>query len=196
MDIRMNKQMEILEPAPIVAEPIPVGKNKGYVYKHEYSAKICQWLALIILATGCFLVINRFILQTVQVQGHSMVPTLHDADRCFLNRWIYYLHPPRTGDVVVLKDPSDGGYAVKRIIGTSGDSVHLKGGGVFVNGRRLNEPYLLAGVPTYTGSLVSEELIVCGRNQYFVLGDNRTNSLDSRVYGPVPRQNILGAILY
>jgi signal peptidase I len=192
----MKKQLEILKPAPIVAEPIRVGKNKGYTYKRDYYPQICQWLVLILLATGCFLVVNRFILQTVQVQGQSMVPTLHDADRCFLNRWIYYLHAPRAGDVVVLKDPSDGGYAVKRIIGASGDSVYLKHGGVFLNGRRLNEPYLLAGVPTYTGSSATEELIVCGRNQYFVLGDNRTNSLDSRVYGPVPRQNILGAIIY
>ena len=124
-----------------------------------------------------------------------MLPTLHDADRCFLNRWVYHLHPPQPGDVVVLKDPSDGGYAVKRVIAGSGDSIHLKGGGVFVNGHRLYEPYLFAGIPTYTGSSASEELIVCGRNQYFVLGDNRTNSLDSRVYGPVPRQSILGAIV-
>lgn len=191
----MNKQLEVLEPQPIVAEPNSCGRKRGYVYKPDYSSLTCQWLALIVLATSSFLLISRFVLQTVQVQGHSMLPTLHDADHCFLNRWVYYLHPPQTGDVVVLKDPSDGGYAVKRVIASSGDSIHFKGGKVYVNGRKLNEPYLLRGIPTYTCSRASETLIVCGNNQYFVLGDNRTNSLDSRMYGPVPRQNILGAII-
>jgi len=188
-------QLSIVEPEPIAAEQRSCGKRRGYVYQPDYSSLMCQWLALIVLATASFLLISRFVLQTVQVQGHSMLPTLHDADRCFLNRWVYYLHPPQTGDVVVLIDPSDGGYAVKRVIALSGDSIHLKGGQVYVNGHKLNEPYLLRGIPTYTCSKASETLIVCGNNQYFVLGDNRTNSLDSRMYGPVPRQNILGAII-
>jgi signal peptidase I len=191
----MKSQLNVLEPEPIAVERISCGKRKGYVYKPDYSSLIGQWVALIVLATASFLVISRFVLQTVEIQGHSMLPTLHDADRCFLNRWVYYLHPPRLGDVVVLKDPSDGGYAVKRVIAASGDSIFFKNGRVFVNGSRLQEPYLLPGIPTYTCSDASEELIVCGHNQYFVLGDNRTNSLDSRMYGPVPRQNILGAIV-
>ena len=73
--------------------------------------------------------------------------------------------------------------------------VFLKDGAVYVNGTKLNEPYLPYATPTYACGAVQEQLIMCGKDQYFLLGDNRMNSADSRVYGPVPRQNILGMIV-
>jgi signal peptidase I len=94
-----------------------------------------------------------------------------------------------------LRDPSDNGFSVKRVIAAAGDSVYLKDGSVYLNGRQLDEPYLPAGTFTGTGERYRDKLILCGTGQYFVLGDNRMNSIDSRVYGPVPRQNILGMIV-
>ena len=152
-------------------------------------------LAVAILATACYFLISRFVLQSVQVVGRSMVPTLYDSQHYLLNRWVYHLHAPRHGDVVVLRDPSDNGLSVKRIIAAPGDSICLKDGSVFLNGRKLSETYLARGTPTFSESNDRDQLIRCGKDQYFLLGDNRLNSVDSRAYGLVPRGNILGPII-
>jgi signal peptidase I len=125
-----------------------------------------------------------------------MVPTLHDSQHYLLNRWIYLVRSPRLSDIVVLRDPSDNGFSVKRVIATPGDSIYLKDGSVYVNGCKLMENYLVPGTQTFTESKYRDQLIVCGAGQFFVLGDNRMNSVDSRTYGPVPRRNILGPILW
>ena len=193
----MSSQSSILDSEPVAAPgSLFAPSRRPALYTPGFVEKISQWVLLFVLATVGYLFVSRFVLQTVQVQGQSMVPTLHDADCYFLNRWIYHLHRPQRGDVVVIKDPSDGVYAVKRIIASSGDSIYLKAGQVYLNGRKLNEPYLAPRTPTYTLSCINEELILCGQDQYFVLGDNRSNSFDSRMYGPVPRENILGALIH
>ena len=98
-------------------------------------------------------------------------------------------------DVVVITDPGDHGLSVKRIIGLPGEMIHIKDGKVSVNFKDLKESYLPPGTLTFTYSKAKEQLIACGPNRYFVLGDNRTVSIDSRSYGTVPRQNILGLIM-
>jgi signal peptidase I len=155
------------------------------------------WQALVFtgLAIFSYWVISHFVLQTVQVVGPSMVPTLHNSDHYFLNRWLYHLHEPQRRDIVVLKDPTDGTCVVKRIIATPGESLYFHEGHGFVNGRQVVEPYLSPGVRTFMDSTAGEGLITCGKDQYFVMGDNRNNSSDSRVFGPIRRQNILGAII-
>jgi signal peptidase I len=147
------------------------------------------------LALASYFIISHFVLQSVQVVGVSMAPTLHDSQQYLLNRWVYYFRAPRRSDVVVLRDPIDQGFAVKRVIGTSGDCVCLKDGKVYVNGCKLDEPYLVSGMPTFPYMSDKEKPITLGKDEYFVLGDNRKNSADSRTYGPVPRRSILGLIV-
>jgi signal peptidase I len=190
----MNAELTLLP-----LEPLPSGSpsfrnRRPAVPTVSIPQQVLGWLAITILAMASYYLISHFVLQIVEVQGASMIPTLHNADRYYLKRWIYYVRTPLRGDVVVIKDPTDGSLAVKRIIAVCGESVFLKNGLVYVNGCPLKEPYLSPGTFTPTCSKVNAEMISCGRDQYFVLGDNRGNSFDSRHYGPIPRQNILGAI--
>jgi signal peptidase I len=147
------------------------------------------------LAFASFQFITHFILQSVQVVGASMAPTLHDSQRYVLNRWVYHMREPQLKEIVVLRDPVDNSYAIKRIVARGGDSVHLKEGKIFVNGQLLEEPYLPEGTQTFPNPKYREQFLVCGTGKYFVLGDNRNNSADSRFYGTVPRQNILGLVV-
>jgi len=147
------------------------------------------------LAVASYLVISHFFLEGVSVVGVSMAPTLQNSQRYLLNRWVFYLRSPRAAEVVVLRDPADNGFSVKRVIASGGDSVYLSDGAVYVSGHKLNEPYLAPGTRTFTGSSGRDLFFKCGPDQFFVLGDNRNNSIDSRIYGPVPGGNILGLII-
>jgi signal peptidase I len=171
---------------------------KGYVFQISWSWILRQCWTLIILAglgTLSYLLITRFVVQSVQVQGSSMSPTLADSGRYWLNRFSYLIGEPRSNDIVALRDPRDNTLEVKRIIAVSGQSVYLKGGQVYVNGRLLNEPYLLAKTPTYAYEKKTDEFICVGNDKFFVMGDNRNNSTDSRTFGPVPRRNIIGKVI-
>jgi len=149
---------------------------------------------LAVLSAASYFLFSQFVVRSVQVSGVSMVPTLRDGDQYMLNKWAFFFRAPQRGDVVVIKDPEDHGFDVKRIIATAGDAVHFKDGAVYVNNEKLAEPYLTAGTTTPTFSQMKEQLIWVGKDRYFVLGDNRWNSADSRFFGAVPRENILGLI--
>jgi signal peptidase I len=183
-------------------ETIPVSaSNSDCAYGNSPSRlvpflkQVGQCLVIAVLATISYFLISHYVLQSVQVVGSSMWPTLQDTDRYLLNRWVYEMRTPRRGEIVVLKDPTDGAYCVKRVVALPGESVYFKNGRLFVNGKELQEPYLLHGVKTFTPEKIQEELVACGKDRYFVLGDNRNNSFDSRFYGPVSRQNILGVVM-
>jgi signal peptidase I len=148
------------------------------------------------LAFGSYWFFSEHVLQSVEVVGVSMVPTLHNSGHYLMDRWTYLIRDPQPNDIVVLRDPMDSKYSVKRIVATAGDSIHIKGGHVFINGRELNEPYLRDGTQTYAFNTRSgEQWVVCGANQYFVMGDNRGNSEDSRTYGPISRDSIVGTVM-
>lgn len=142
----------------------------------------------ILLAVVLFIGIN-YVSARIRVDGSSMEPTLSDREFVLVNRVAYWLGKPAQGDVVIfaLPDAPDKEY-IKRVIGVPGDRIVISGRQVTVNGESLDEPYIAAD-PTYTGSWTVPE------GSLFVLGDNRNNSTDSHVWGPVSQAHVVGKAL-
>jgi signal peptidase I len=154
--------------------------------------RLLKFLLLISLSFCSYLFFSRLIVTAVEVKGVSMAPTLRSGDRCILNRFAYLTRDPMRGELVVLKDPETGDLIVKRIVGLPCETVIMRNDAAYVNGRRLFEPYASRFMPDDT--LPLGKATVVPRDCYFVLGDNRARSLDSRVFGPVTRESILGVI--
>jgi signal peptidase I len=152
-------------------------------------------ICLLGLSALSFLFVTHFIFQSVRVQGPSMYPTLITGNFYWLDRFAYEIRKPQPGDIVALKDPSGHGFDVKRIIAVPTQSIYIKGGKVYVNGQVLKEPYLPLKLKTFAYADKPDELFCLARDQFFVMGDNRGNSCDSRSFGPISRGLILGKIL-
>ncbi len=193
MEMEVSGNLE--QPVTPASQPVRRDGGRGMAICRAILKQIFGCVLVAALAYGSFQFVTHYVLQSVQVVGASMSPTLHDSERYVLNRWAYHVREPQPKDIVVLRDPTDNCYAIKRIVAKQGDAVYIKGGQLFVNGKLLDEPYLPAGTPTYPNPSYREQFVVCGVGKYFVLGDNRNNSADSRIYGAVPRQNILGLVV-
>src|SRR5579871_3565842 len=131
------------------------------------SSGIGIWLRdlVISLAISAFIII--FLYQPVKVEGTSMMPSLEDQERIFVNKFVYRLEPIERGDIVVFRYPRDPSKSyIKRVIGTAGDRIRIDGGRVYVNGHRLYEPY----VPTLYADQRSYPLVVVPPHHYFLLG--------------------------
>jgi signal peptidase I len=160
----------------------------------SFRRHCCNLAIILALSVLSYFLISRFIIQSVQVAGDSMYPTLINSGHYWLDRCSYLVGKPRQDDIVAVRDPQDNTLLVKRIIALPGQSVCLKDGKVYVDGRLLHEPYLSPGTPTYAYDKNGNEIISYG-DKYYVMGDNRNISLDSRVFGAVSRQNILGKVV-
>jgi signal peptidase I len=147
---------------------------------------------LIILAVAFVLVfgfVRPFVLEAFRIPSESMVPTLEVGDRVFVNKFIYRFSEPERGDIIVFESVNGGEEElIKRVVALPGDEVEVRNGTLLVNGEEQEEPYLNRGLP-FNGSYGPTEV---PGGEVFVMGDNRANSADSRVFGPLPVENIEG----
>ncbi len=153
--------------------------------------EVLQALAIaVLISVG----LNFFIIQVTEVRQRSMESTLLSGDRVLVSKVDYRLHLPERGDIIVFKPPIDTNIPyVKRIIGLPGDTVDLRDGKVVVNGKVLDEPYAFGQTQVRSGQVRFPFRVPQG--QIFVLGDNRPVSGDSREWGTVPDENIIGKVM-
>jgi signal peptidase I len=171
----------------VAAIPIPAAPPL------RVSSGFGVWLRdlIISLAISAFIII--FLYQPVKVEGTSMMPSLVDQERIFVNKFVYRLEPIERDDIVVFRYPYDPSKSyIKRVIGMAGDRIRIDAGQVYVNGEALDESY----VPSeYTDSRTFPEVVVPA-NSYYVLGDHRSMSDDSRNFGPVNQSFIYGKAVF
>ena len=173
---------------------------------------IVDWVITIVGAVAIVLLVKAFVVNPYRIPSSSMEPTLHCAqpasgcearfsDRVLANRFIFHIRDPRRGEIVVFETPDAarvkcgaGGTFVKRIVGLPGETVEVRlergEGYAYINGRKLDEPYLEEG--RRSGEQFGPTKVPS--NGYFMMGDNRSQSCDSREWGSVPRDNLIGKV--
>jgi signal peptidase I len=155
---------------------------------HSAGREIVEWIVVLGLAVALAYSINTWVGGLVTVKGDSMEPTLHTQERVIVGKVEYYFTKPKRGDIIIIKYPGRDEEIIKRVIATAGERVKVSGGSVYIDGRKLDEPYL--GEPI----LQDFEETAVPEGAVFVMGDNRNNSHDSRYpdVGPIPLDQVLG----
>lgn len=166
-----------------------------------------EYGVILVVAIAVALLAQAFVVKPYRIPSPSMVPTLDPGDRVLVARFLYHFTTPARGDIVVFKYPLDTHIVfIKRVIGRPGDTLSLRDGHVYVNGVRQNEPYVAKvdgkpsptnPAPSIANSTLSEpwslnQPYTVPADTYFMMGDNRLDSDDSRVWGPVPARDLIG----
>jgi signal peptidase I len=175
---------------------------------HPWST-VADWAITIAIAVGVVLLVKGFVVNPYRIPSSSMEPTFHctgqsgclgsSNDRVLANRFIWHFSDPQRGDVVVFDAPEEAASAcgqagtyVKRIVGMPGETISTQEGQVFVDGERLDEPYLREG-HRFTSDI---EPTTLGDDEYWMMGDNRDMSCDSREWGPVTQDAMVGPVFF
>lgn len=164
-----------------------------------------EWAIILMAVVLSTVVLRTYVVQSFYIPSGSMLPTLQIGDRIIVNKLSYRFHDPHRGDVVVFARPplEDQAYAdlVKRVVGLPGETISSSNGNIYIDGKRLSEPWLPPGSNSYSGALSGGDPhqqfdlpgpVKIPAGEYYVMGDNRRYSEDSRFFGPIPRSLIVG----
>lgn len=163
----------------------------------EESAKkensIWEFIKVIIISVAIVLPVRTYIAQPFIVSGASMEPNFYDGEYLIIDELTYAFRPPQRGEVIVFRYPlNPSEFFIKRIVGLPGETIEIKNGAVLINDEVLPEPYMPQGAGKKT---LPNLKIKLAQNEYFVLGDNRSRSSDSRFWGALPQEKIMGRAL-
>jgi len=176
-----------------------------HVLLKSFSGVILDFIETIVIGLSLFLVVYLFLLQPHQVNGLSMFPNFHDGDYLLTDKVSYRVGTPQRGDVIVFHAPpaancpeGTGCDFIKRIIAVPGETVQIRDSGIYVNQQHLDESaYLESAVVTSEGTFTAGgRTITLGLHEYFAVGDNRPHSSDSRAWGPVSLDEIVGKAFF
>ena len=155
-----------------------------------------EWIGVVLLAVIVTLLVRTYVVEAYYIPSGSMEPTLHIGDRVLVNKLSYDVHPIHIGDIVVFSRPPTEQDAsikdlIKRVVGLPGETIQSgPAGAVLIDGRPITQPWLTAGDKVHPGLPIPRQTL--GPDQYYVLGDNRDNSADSRYIGPISGSLIVG----
>ena len=171
------------------SSPDPMENRSAPQLRHDLRS----WTRDLAVALGLALVIIIFLYQPVKVEGTSMAPLLSDQERIFINKFVYHFEPIERGDVIVFWYPLDRSKSfIKRVVGLPGETIEIRGGRLYLDGKERKEIYVPASY--LDGSSFGP--LVIPSEEYFVMGDHRDSSNDSRMFGPVGRQCIYGKAVF
>ena len=156
-----------------------------------------------VIGLSFFLIVYLFFMQPHQVNGRSMDPTFQSGDYVLTDKISYRTGNPERGDVIVFHAPPEAGCPtgtgcdfIKRILALPGETVAVHDGFIFVNGKKMKESYLPSDFETNPGKFIDGRTVTIGPSEYFAVGDNRSHSSDSRVWGPVSKSEIVGKAFF
>lgn len=157
------------------------------------KSELQEWIEAIVITLILAIILRSFVFVFAKVEGTSMLDTLHEGDRLIVSKITYYFNEPDYGDIVIIDVTQSIDDYVKRVIGKEGDTIEIKNSVVYRNGVPLDEPYLMPGL-----EYADFNAVTVPENCYFVLGDNRPVSQDSRYasVGFIPQDDIDGKIIY
>lgn len=180
---------------PVAPTEADTARSVSRAKQRSSTRNLLEWVAVIVGAVLVALLIKTFVVQAFRIPSESMVPTLEIGDRVLVNKLSYDAHGLNRGDVVVFErppglpsGPDDPKDLIKRVIGLPGDTVVARDGSIYIDDQRLDEPYLPENIATYNLDVP----VTIPEGEVWVMGDNRTNSEDSRVFGPIDDDSIVG----